>query len=123
LIESYLSELHSTLNDQYDNVLVHGDLSDEKNILWNDDNTRIKVIDFSDRVYDDPAIDFSWLFTISSSFPKQVLDLYTGKKDSRLLYRAHLYFKKIPLWIMKEAVHGMPYKFEQGYKMFKERFV
>ncbi|CAI9674257.1 aminoglycoside phosphotransferase family protein [Elizabethkingia meningoseptica] len=121
LIEDYLVELKDALGHKYSNALVHNDLSAE-HILWDDKLKQTNIIDFSDRAFGDPAIDFSGLLEYGQKFTEKVLDLYSGKKDSQILKRSQLYFKRVPLSIMIDSMIGYPCTFEQGYTMFKKRF-
>lgn len=118
---AFLDELRSSLNDRYEDVLAHWDLSCE-HILWDADRQQVGIIDFSDRAVGDPAIDFAGLLECGPDFTKRVFDLYGGKKDDRLLARASLYFKRFPVSIMIDSMQGFPCTFEEGYEMFKERF-
>lgn len=121
LIEDYFVELKDALGHKYSNALVHNDLTGE-HILWNVKIKQINIIDFSDRAFGDPAIDFSGLFEYGQKFTEKVLKLYSGKKDSQLMKRSQLYFHRFPLSIMLDSMLGYPCTFEQGYSMFKKRF-
>ncbi len=122
VIEKYLDELKVTLDhSNYPNVLTHNDLTWE-HILWNKDNNKVNIIDFSDRTFGDPAIDFAGLWEYGQIFVNRVYGLYKGKKDDQLLHRSQLYFKRIPLFIMKDALDGYPCTFKEGYEMFKKRY-
>jgi hypothetical protein len=121
LIEQYFAELRVALDHNYANTLAHNDLITE-HILWDAENRQINIIDFSDRTFGDPASDFTGFLEYGLRFTKHVLDLYGGKKDDHMLDRSQLYFKRIPLYAMKDSLQGFPCTFEQGYKMFKKRF-
>lgn len=121
LIEQYFEELKNALDYTFPNTLVHNDLTDE-HILWDARNKQVNIIDFSDRSFGDPASDFAGLLEYGLRFTKRVFNLYCGKKDEYMLSRSQLYFKRIPLYIMKDSFLGFPCTFEQGYKMFKKRF-
>lgn len=119
-IEIYFRQLKKTLDDTYQEVLIHNDLTSDHILL--DTKKKVKIIDFSDRALADPAIDFAGLFGYGIKFTKKVFDLYSGKKDQNFLNRAYLYFKRIPLSIMKASLKGQNAKFEDGYTLFKKRF-
>ena len=121
LVESYLVELKNALGHDFPKALVHNDLTGE-HILWDAKNKQINIIDFSDRAFGDPASDFAGLLEYGLKFTKHVFDLYCGKKDDYMLNRSQLYFKRIPLYVMKDSLQGFPCTFEQGYQMFKKRF-
>lgn len=120
-IEEYFSELKNALVHTYTNALIHNDLTVD-HILWDGKNKQINIIDFSDRACGDPAIDLSGLLEYGVQFTEKVFKLYSGKKDEQMLKRSQLYFKRVPLWIMKDSMQGRPCTFEQGYEMFKKRF-
>ncbi len=121
IIEEYLKELQTALSHNYQNALVHNDLASE-HILWDAQKNKINIIDFSDRSCGDPAIDFTGLREYGPEFTERVFNLYGGKKDEQMLYRSQLYFKRVPLYLMNDALQGYPCTFEEGYKAFKERF-
>jgi aminoglycoside 2''-phosphotransferase len=121
LIEQYFVELKTALDHNFPNALVHNDLTGE-HILWDAKNKQINIIDFSDRAFGDPASDFTGFLEYGLKFTKHVFDLYGGKKDDYMPNRSQLYFKRIPLYVMKDSLQGFPCTFEQGYKMFKKRF-
>lgn len=121
IIEEYFEELKAVLHHNYQKVLVHNDLSRE-HILWDAQENKINIIDFSDRSSGDPAADFCGLREYGPAFVEDVFALYRGEKDEKMLYRSELYFKRIPLYIMSDALQGYPCTFEEGLKAFKERF-
>lgn len=121
LIEQYFVELKKTLNKKFPSVLVHNDLASE-HILWDAKNKQINIIDFSDRSFGDPASDFAGFFEYGLKFARRVFDSYGGKKDDNMLKRSRLYFKRIPLYVMKDSLQGFPCTFKQGYTMYLKRF-
>ena len=121
LIEDYFAELKDALGHNYSNALIHNDLTWE-HILWDKKKRKINIIDFSDRAFGDPAADFAGLLEYGQKFMEQVFSLYRGKKDKHMLERSQLYFKRIPLSIMKNSMQGRPVTFEQGYRKFKKTF-
>jgi aminoglycoside 2''-phosphotransferase len=119
-IQNYLGELKIALDqNNYSNVLTHSDLTWE-HILW--DKNKVNIIDFSDRTFGDPASDFAGLWEYGQKLVNKVYKLYKGKKDDQLLHRSQLYFKRIPLFIMKDALDGYPCTFKEGYEMFRKRY-
>jgi len=121
LIEQYFVELKKAINHSFPTTLVHNDLTDE-HILWDAKNKQINIIDFSDRSFGDPASDFAGPLEYDLKFTRRVFNLYGGKKDDHMLNRAQLYFKRVPLYMMKDSLQGFPCTFEQGYTMFRKRF-
>jgi len=113
--------LKTALGHKFKRVLLHNDLTWE-HILWDKKKQKVNIIDFSDRSYGDPASDFAGLWEFGSKLTNRVYKLYRGKKDDTLLYRSQLYFKRIPLFIMKDALDGYPCTFKEGYEMFRKRF-
>lgn len=93
-IKEYFSELKDALGHKYSNALTHNDLTGA-HILWDSKNKQVNIIDFSDRAFGDPAIDFSGLFEYGTKFTEKVFKLYSGKKDEQILKRSQLYFKRI----------------------------
>lgn len=121
LIQAYFDELRDSLKDKYQKVLTHNDLAWE-HILWEDKKNKVNIIDFTDRSLSDPASDFTGLLQYGEEFTKGVFDKYRSRKDKNLLKRAKLYFKRVPLWVMKDSFEGYPCTFQEGYEMFKARF-
>lgn len=121
IIEQYFNELKAALSHKYPNVLIHNDLTWE-HILWDKKKRQINIIDFSDRAFGDPAADFAGLLEYGQKFTERVFALYKGRKDEHLLERSQLYFKRIPLSVMKGSLEGYPCTFKDGYAMFKKRF-
>jgi aminoglycoside phosphotransferase (APT) family kinase protein len=120
-IEEYFQELETALGHDHPYALVHNDLISE-HILWDAQRKQINIIDFSDRSLGDPAIDFAGLREYGPEFTTHVFELYKGKKDEEMLHRSELYYKRIPLYIMKDALLGYPCTFEEGYEALKRRF-
>lgn len=119
-IQSYLDQLKTVLDQSnYSSVLTHSDLTWE-HILW--DKTKVNIIDFSDRTFGDPAIDFAGLWEYGQKLVNRVYEQYKGKKDDQLLHRSQLYFKRIPLFKMTGAPDGYPCTFKEGYEMFRKRY-
>lgn len=116
-----LDELKIELDRKFPRTLVHRDLSDI-HILWDKRNNQINIIDFSDRLYGDPAVDFTGLLKYGTKFVRQVYRLYQGTKDNHLLTRAKLYYKRMPLLRMMAALRGDPCSYQQSYEMFRQRF-
>lgn len=121
IIGEYLKDLEYSIKKARRRVLAHNDLTGE-HILWDEQNKRMGVIDFSDRCWSDPAADFAGIMEYGIDFVSKIYDLYGCRKDEGLLHRAELYYKRISLYMMLDSLEGMPCTFKQGYEMFKERF-
>lgn len=122
VLAKHLEELDEALRDGYRNVLTHCDLRPE-HILWDEQSKKVSVIDFADFALTDPAIDFTMLFELGADFVDKVYSLYGGNKDSNLLHRAELYFRREAPDLMIMALQGYPCTFEEGYEMFRDRFL
>mgnify|MGYP001270420768 CR=1 FL=1 len=120
-IEKFFTELKTTLDYDGPNVLIHTDLKWE-HLLWNSKKKKLNIIDFSDREFGDPAIDFTSFWAFGYKFTKRVYELYRGKKDAEFLNRSKLYFKKIPILVMQGVIEGYPLSFKNSHKMFRQRF-
>jgi aminoglycoside 2''-phosphotransferase len=121
LIEDFFTELMATLNHSYPKALVHNDLGSE-HIFWDVRENQIGIIDFSDRSLGDPAIDFTGLFEYGPRFQKHVYELYEGHKDERMYCRSYLYYKRVPLYFMVDALQGYPCSYDEGYTLFNHLF-
>ncbi len=120
-IEIFLTELAAELEQGRPTSLLHGDLSGE-HILWDAGKRQVNIIDFSDRMLGDPAIDFSGLLAYGRGFAERVFEEYGGPTDKRMFQRARLCFKRTALETMVHSLQGYPCTFEEGYAEFEERF-
>lgn len=119
-IEEYTDRLRRVTEATYERVLVHCDLTAD-HILWDAATSNVSVIDFSDRAFGDPARDFAGLFEYGLDFVREVAGHYEGQ-TAGLLDRAELYYKRISIWLMIDAIEGFPCSFEDGYRMFRRVF-
>ena len=120
-IEAFLAELAAELEQGRPTGLLHGDLSGE-HILWDARKRQVNIIDFSDRMLGDPAIDFAGLLAYGRGFAERVFEEYGGPGDERTFRRARLCFKRTALETMVHSPQGYPCTFEEGYAAFEERF-
>ena len=120
-IEAFLAELAAELEQGRPTGLLHGDLSGE-HILWDARKRQVNIIDFSDRMLGDPAIDFAGLLAYGRGFAERVFEEYGGPGDERTFRRARLCFKRTALETMVHSLQGYPCTFEEGYAAFEERF-
>ena len=121
VVRPFLTELAAEVKPTHPTALVHGDLGGE-HILWDAESEQVNVIDFSDRSIGDPALDFAALFAYGHGFTERVLERYRGPRDERTLRRARLYFRRMPVETMADALQGYPCTFEEGYAEFRARF-
>lgn len=120
-VGAFLTELAGELEQRRPTGLLHGDLSGE-HIFWDARTRQISIIDFSDRMIGDPAVDVAGLLAYGHEFTERVLEDYGGPADEGTLRRARLYFKRTALETMVDSLQGYPCTFEQGYAEFQERF-
>ena len=121
VIRAFLTELAAEVKPTRPTALVHGDL-DGEHILWEAKTEQVNIIDFSDRSIGDPAIDFAALFAYGHGFTERVLKRYRGSRAEGILRRSELYFRRMPVETMADALHGYPCTFEEGYAEFRARF-
>jgi Ser/Thr protein kinase RdoA (MazF antagonist) len=87
-------------------VLIHADL-DGRNVLVRPDGGLAGVIDFSDCMIADPALDLAGLLNDwSRSFCERVLAHYPLEVDADLRRRADFYIAIAPLWEVREGVEA-----------------
>lgn len=120
-INDYFVKSKQMLQQGYTPVLAHNDLSDE-HILWDEKKKKLNVIDFSDRAWTDPAVDFAGLWRYGKKFVGQVYDAYKGRKDNTFLDRSFLYYQRVALYLMKDSQKGTMIPFEKGHALFQKRF-
>jgi thiamine kinase-like enzyme len=70
--------------------ITHGDFTDDHILVTA--SGEIGVIDFADAVVDDPATDFSYLWSYGDWVPKEVFDRYSGGGDKEILNRSYWHF-------------------------------
>ena len=121
VVRAFLTELAAESRSAHPRTLIHGDLSGE-HILWDAENQQVSIIDFSDRLIGDLALDFAYLHAYGSKFVEQVLERYRGPKDEGTRRRARLYFRRGALETMAQSLQGYPCTFEEGHAEFLARF-
>jgi aminoglycoside phosphotransferase (APT) family kinase protein len=89
-VERILAEVDALLAHDLPEVVVHNDVY-SRHLLWDDDDGRLGVIDFSDMCRGDPAVDFAELHEYGDAFVRAVHERYTGPRDPGLLDRAWTY--------------------------------
>ncbi|HXK50717.1 MAG TPA: aminoglycoside phosphotransferase family protein [Clostridiales bacterium] len=118
-VRKFLREYREMLRTVNCDTFLHNDLGGE-HIFWDEKSKKIGVIDFSDREFGDPAFDFTGMVEFGTEFTEKVIKYYQGEKDNGFLYRAQMYFKRIPLMLMIDSMEGFPCTFEDGYRMMKK---
>ena len=99
------------------NGLAHVDLGSE-HILRDSENKQVNVIDFSDWMIGDHALDSAGVVGYGREVTERVFERYRGLKDDGMLRRAQLSFKGKRLETMVDSLLGYPCTFEE----FGQRF-
>ncbi len=100
-VHSILAEVDAMRSSDIPKVFIHGDVY-SRHLLWDSDNSKLGIIDFSDMSTDDPAIDFAELHEYGRDFVQLVYELYRGPKDSTFLDRSWQYQKWISVYMMTD---------------------
>lgn len=120
-IRKFFKDFDKIANYPHPDVLLHNDLN-ENNMLWNQKARIINILDFSNVILGDPALDFRSLYQYGVHFLEEVLDCYTGDKDDKMLERILFYYKGRILSMMRNALLNKPVSFEEAYQQFRENF-
>lgn len=120
-IERFIPEMIESMNSKYEPKFTHNDL--RGNHMFYDKKTqRLGIIDFGDCAFFDPAKDFSELIALGNDFVYEVFEKYKGEKNTDIMKRAFILYKRLSLVLMYETLLGYPMTFNEAYSMFKERF-
>ena len=101
IVENILRQTDEVLTQKIPAVFLHDDVY-SRHIIWDDANSRLGIIDFTDMCLGDPAIDFAELHEYGVEFVKEVYDLYTGPKDENFLERSWIYQQWIAVSMMTD---------------------
>ena len=101
IVENILRQTDAVLAQKVPAVFLHDDVY-SRHIIWDDANSRLGIIDFTDMCLGDPAIDFAELHEYGVEFVKEVYDLYTGPKDENFLERSWIYQQWIAVSMMTD---------------------
>ncbi|WJZ66392.1 phosphotransferase family protein [Kocuria rosea] len=96
-----LADVDALLAADLPEVVVHNDVY-SRHLLWDDDDARLGVIDFSDMCVGDPAVDFAELHEYGEDFVRAVHERYTGPRDPGLLDRAWTYQRWIGVYMLTD---------------------
>jgi len=100
-------------------TLIHYDIY-YTHILFDTNKKRLTgVIDFDDKNFEDPAVDFLELWYYGQDFVENVYKYYRGPKDQNFLARSHTYYKRMPIWNMISTFEEHRGNFRQQYKEFR----
>ncbi|MBX4187213.1 MAG: aminoglycoside phosphotransferase family protein [Candidatus Doudnabacteria bacterium] len=122
IIENFFLEFKNYLHSPH-KTLIHNDFYHDHILLDHNKKSLAGIIDFADRVIDDPARDFTELWIYGEDFVKEVYRNYSGPKDKHFLKRAAMYNKRMALWNMLSSFEGHRGNFRKSYTTFKEIFL
>ncbi|GAA1762899.1 aminoglycoside phosphotransferase family protein [Kocuria aegyptia] len=100
-VERILADVDVLLAADLPQVVVHNDVY-SRHLLWDDDDARLGVIDFSDMCLGDPAVDFAELHEYGEAFVRAVYERYTGPRDAGLLDRSWTYQRWIGVYMLTD---------------------
>ena len=123
LVKNFFENFLTLIKDSPMEGLTHGDLNWDHLLISESNKTLQGIIDFTDVVFSDIAVDFSGLWIYGESFVKKVINFYAPAADANLLERSKLYYKKVALVLMIESQKGTTFTYEEGYSMFIDRFI
>jgi aminoglycoside phosphotransferase (APT) family kinase protein len=112
-----IEEVDQLTEEQCPQVLVHNDIS-PKHIIWDAENKKVGIIDFSDRSIGDPALDFAELYLYGKTFVDQVYELYEGAKYEKFLGRAKVYMRRTGVSLMAHSFKDEKVSFKEAKKIF-----
>lgn len=121
LWEGFLAE---DANFKFQSVLVHEDLLPQ-HILYDSAQKQITgVIDWTDAVINDPAIDFAFLVEgFADEFMDLVIDVYAGEVDDTFKRRAVFYSTIVPFYGIRHGVMwGVDEYVQEGLAQIPGRF-
>lgn len=101
LVNKFLRDIDDLLEQQNPIVFLHGDVYSQ-HLLWDAPLNKLGLIDFSDMMRADPAIDFAELFEYGNSFVDEVYVNYNGPKDDTFLERAWKYQCWVSVYMMTD---------------------
>ncbi len=120
-IKEFFGAFNNAFANKSTKTIIHGDLSWE-HLLFDRAKTLSGIIDFSDAMYGDPAIDFACLWDYGPVFVKTTCKLYDRKNYKELYLRSKLHYQKVAIILLIESQRGNVFHFNDAYKMFKKRF-
>jgi len=103
-------------------TLTHGDLTSENIFINKNSINRLGIIDFSDASIDDPAQDFSALFSYGDQFVNNALKYYKGSQKRGIFKRARIYYQEMAVKLMALAIKGSKLiSIKAAKKLFQQR--
>lgn len=100
---------------------IHGDLY-AYNVIWNKENSKIGVIDFTDCLIGDPAKDFEVFYNYGQEAVQIAYEKYNGAKDKDFLTRAEIYYKVHSIYTLLSSLCGALISFGYARDAFRKRF-
>lgn len=115
LVRHILSDVDEQLARQLPVRFIHNDIY-SSHLFW--DGNRLGVIDFSDMMRGDPAIDFNELHEYGTDFVAAGYEHYQGLKDSDFLDRAWRYYRWQAVYMMTDHFEYQKTSFETARQTF-----
>jgi len=100
---------------------IHGDLY-AYNVIWNKENSKTSIIDFTDYMIGDPAKDFEVFFDYGIDSVQMAYEKYEGAKDKDFLSRAEIYYKVHSIYTLLSSLSGALISFDYARDRFRQRF-
>ncbi|MDD5071880.1 MAG: phosphotransferase [Patescibacteria group bacterium] len=120
-LDNFMEKRKKTLKG-FRPTLIHGDLTSENIFINKGSNNNLGIIDFSDASIDDPARDFSALFSYGDQFVRRVLKYYGGTSKQRIFEHARIYYQETAIKLMALAIKGSKsISLKAAKKLFQQR--
>lgn len=117
----FFSDLSKVLQEKHSKVFMHTDLFAD-NVYINKVGNLIGVIDFTDRVVDDPAVDFIRLWNYNDpGFVSMICERYDRAQASDIMRRSRIYFFADVIWNIFNSIEKNKEKERKWfYRKFKK---
>lgn len=100
-VDEIMADIDALLMEDMPTALLHGDVYSQ-HLLWDEATGKLGIIDFSDMMRGDPAIDFAELYEYGEAFVHAVYEHYKGQKDKMFLGRAWKYQRWVGVYMMAD---------------------
>lgn len=100
---------------------IHGDLY-AYNVIWNKENSKTSIIDFTDYLIGDPAKDFEVFYDYGVDSVQIAYEKYEGAKDKDFLTRVEIYYKVHSIYTLLSSLCGALISFDYAHDRFRQRF-
>lgn len=122
MIKGFYKKSKDVLKNIPGDCPIHGDLY-AYNVLWDKNNKKVGIIDFSDYMVGDPARDFEIFYDFGAEYAQLAYEKYQGSKDDNFLRRSEIYYKAHGIYTLLSSISGAKISFDIAYKhFFKEKF-